>query len=117
MLRFDANKESFEDALLKLEVKKDLMVGIVDQDIISLIEDISDEYRLHYKPDIVELSEALTKSQAEYMRTMERLISARNLIAELQAKVDKIAPMPTLTTTDNNIVDNGDNSVVQQASE
>ena len=113
MLRFDVNRDSFEDSLARLEQKKDLMVGIIDQDIISLIEDVCDEYTHHYKPDIIKLAEELKRSEAEYILTMERLVSSRNLIAELQSRIDRIGNLETLTTTDNNIVDNGDNTVVQ----
>ena len=81
------NKESFECALIELHSSVDGMVGIIDQSIISQIEDVIDEYSQHYKADIEYTMEEVGKITAEYNLTMERLISARNLIAELQAKI------------------------------
>lgn len=83
----EVNKQTFEDALKKLDLKKELMVGIIDQDILSLIEDVVDEYTMHYRPDIEHTMEEVGKINTEYVMTMRRLISSKALVRELQAKI------------------------------
>lgn len=87
----EVNKQTFEDALKKLDLKKELMVGIIDQDILSLIEDVVDEYTMHYRPDIEYTMEEVGKINTEYVMTMRRLISSKALVSELQAKISSMS--------------------------
>lgn len=54
-MSLDTNRKDFENALAEMEEVVSNINGIIDSDIIGVLETVVSEYQNHYQPDIDDL--------------------------------------------------------------